>query len=1519
MKCSSCQRDSPDDAAFCAGCGARVALVCGACGRANASDAAFCSGCGQRLLEEETPASAAHTPHPSPVVRAPPAAALPASFAGGRYEVKRFLGEGGRKRVYLAHDARLDRDVAIAVIKTEGLDEGGLERVRREAQAMGRLGDHPHIVTVHDIGEQDPSPGSGQAPQPYIVSQYMEGGDLDSFVRKAENHRLPLDEAVRIANEVRQALEYAHARGIVHRDLKPGNIWLSQDGTAKLGDFGLAVALDRSRLTMEGMMVGTVAYMAPEQALGRAADARSDLYALGCVLYEMVTGRPPFLGDDTVAIVSQHINTAPVAPSWHNPEVPRALEALILRLLAKDPAERPESAAAIPEALNAILESTTTTSARAAAEANPLDRLAGGVFVGREKEMDELRAGLEDALSGRGRLLMLVGEPGIGKTRTSEELATYGRLRNLQVLWGRCYEGEGAPAYWPWVQAIRSYVQDCDPAALLSEMGPGAADIAQVVSEVRERLPGLPAPPALEPEQARFRLFDSITTFLKNAAKGQPLILVLDDLHWADKPSLLMLQFLARELRGARLMVLGTYRDVELKRQHPLAQTLGELNREGLSQRILLRGLSERDVARFIEITSGIAPPESLVDAVYKETEGNPFFVNEIVRLLVADGRLERPDDVKSWSVTIPQGVREVVGRRLDHLSDDCNRVLTIGSVIGREFGLRVLEHVADVSGDRLLEALEEAMAARVITEVPRSADHYSFSHALIRETLYEELSTTRRVRLHRQIGEVLEGIDPEGHLPQLAYHFSEAAPGGDVDKAVDYARRAAERALAQYAYEEAVADYERALQALELKSPPDETQQCGLLIALGDAQLRAGDSEMGQETFLRAADLARKLNSPELLAQAALGMGRVFLVGNLDERSASLLEEALAALSEQDSALRARVTANLAYVTYFTAPREQRLVMTHEAVEMARRIGDKSVLAFTLNARHQSLWELENIEERLEVAAEALRLAQEAGDRDAEASARFYFIFNYLEGGDIPALYTAIAEFSRLAEELRQPGRLWSAALLRATQALLEGRFQDAETLAQQALAAGQRGEAQNAVQMYSVQMFTLRREQGRLPEWEPAMKGFVGQYPLVPAWRTGLAYLYSELGREAEAREQFEVIAAGDFAALPYDANWPIGAALCAQVCAFLGDADRAAVLYERMLPHATRWINVGSAAATIGCFSRYLGLLATTVGRWEDAERHFQYAAEVHAKMGARYWLPWTHYEHADMLLRRDSPGDREKALSLVSQALEAAQPLGMKALIERAVALKLKAQGIESRDLKTSIDAVASAVYVDKPDLRRHAAPDGTVTIMFSDIEGSTAMNERLGDKKWLELLREHNAIVREQVKAHGGYEVKSEGDGFMLAFQSARRALRCAIAVQRAFAERNASLPTHLERPEGAVEGRTEPEPPAHPSRASGRAGGDARATPAEEPMRVRIGLHTGEAIKEGTDFFGRHVNLAARIAGQAKGGEILVSSLLKELTESAGEFTFGEGRSVELKGLAGKHEIWPVERGADGP
>ena len=448
--------------------------------------------------------------------------------------------------------------------------------------------------------------------------------------------------------------------------------------------------------------------------------------------------------------------------------------------------------------------------------------------------MGDLKACLEDALSSRGRLVTLVGEPGIGKTRTAQELATYAGLRGAQVLWGRCYEEQGAPPYWPWVQAIRSYIRDVDPEQLRSDMGAGAAEIGQVVSDVRDRLPGLEAPPQLEPEQARFRLFDSITAFLKNVGRRQPLVLVLDDLHWADHPSLLLLEFVARELSNARLLIIGTFRDVELSRQHPLSRSLGELTRERLFQKVLLRGLDQEDVGRFIELASGITPPRGMVEAVHRQTEGNPLFVTEVVRLLVQEGELTR-EGVRqrdSWSVRIPEGVREVIGRRLDRLSERCNETLTIASVVGREFTLEQLSPlIEDISADMLLEVLDEALSARVIEELPRAVGRYQFTHALIQETLAGELSTTRNVRLHARIAEALEslyGDNVEAHAAELAHHYVQAERVLGSEKLVHYSLLAGERALATYAHEEALAHFQRALASKE--GQPTDAETAALL-----------------------------------------------------------------------------------------------------------------------------------------------------------------------------------------------------------------------------------------------------------------------------------------------------------------------------------------------------------------------------------------------------------------------------------------------------------------------------------------------------------------------------------------------------------------------------------------------------------------------------------------------------------------------------------------------------------------
>jgi len=1463
VNCPSCGHANRDDARFCGECAAPLATerACPSCDRPYPPGQKFCDGCAQPLAD-------AATTSPVPEPRAP------ASFASGRYRVDRSLGEGAKKRVYLARDERLDRDVALALIKTEGLDEAGRVRVQREAKAMGRLGDHPRIVTVYDTGEEDG--------QPYIVSEYMGGGDLEARLGAAERHRLPVDEALAIAAQLCDALEHAHARGVIHRDLKPGNIWLAADGTARLGDFGLALALDRSRLTQEGMMVGTVAYMPPEQALGRAPDARSDLYALGATLYEMVTGRPPFLGDDAVAIISQHIHTPPVAPSWHNPEVPRRLETLILRMLEKDPAKRPTSAGEVRQLLEAVSSPSAEASAAAGQDdVNPLDRLAGGVFVGREEQVHELRAGLEDALSGKGRIQLLVGEPGIGKTRTAEELATYAALRGAQALWGRCYEGEGAPAYWPWVQIIRAYVHDREPKTLLSEMGPGAADIAEVVSEVRERLPGLPAPPQLDAEEARFRLFDGITSFLKNASSGQPIVLIVDDLHWADKPSLLLLQFLAKELEGARLLLLGTYRDVEVGRQHPLEETLAELARSPRCDRVLLRGLSEHDVARFIELSAGRAPPAALVEVVYRETEGNPFFVHEVVRLLQADGRLDRPEDIASWSVEIPQGVRQVIGRRLNALSEECNRALTIASVIGREFDLRVLARAGELSEDRTLELLDLAEDARIVAEVEGAPGAYRFSHALVRETLYEEIRSTRRVRVHRTVAEVLEEFHAgklDAHLAELSYHFCEAAPGGDVEKAVDYAVRAAERATASLAFEEAASHTERALIALEAREPVDGARRCELLLALGAAQYRSGAPVKSRETFRQALALARDIGSAELFARAALEEGTMENIpaSLVDRDTVTALEEALERLPEEDSPLRAQTLARLGCQLAWHKEAERSLAISVEALAMARRVGDAQTLLRALFLRSFHLSRPDEFEERILVVEETIELNLELGDKNREVIARGSRILQLTEVAEVDALNREIERYGELAKELRQPfNRAW-AARYRAARALREGRIADARPDAWLGYTEGRRVNEETATQMFGVHFYMMRRMQGRFREAEEALRAGVERFPAVSVWPALLACLVAETGRPEEARRVVERMAADDFAAVR---KTPLPSAsyfLLADACFGAEIVEPAARLYQLFQPWSERFV-ILAGGPSLGSAGRPLGNLAAMLGRFDDAARHFETALAMDTRMRAFGLLPRVQCDYAKMLLARGERGDREKALALLDEALATSERLGLKGWLDPCLETKLRAHGVDSGSVgaKGTIDIIADTIGSKRPDLSGHAAPDGTVTLLFSDMEGFTTMTERLGDRRAHAVIQRHNAIVREELARYEGREVELQGDGFLLSFADTREGLRCAMAIQRGFAAHNEKHP--------------------------------------EEPVNVRIGLHTGEVIQDADHFFGLTVILAARIAAQAVGGQILASSIVRERGDGAPGIRFGTGRQVPLKGISERQRLHAVE------
>ena len=952
-----------------------------------------------------------------------PSVEQPASFAGGRYEVRRFLGEGGKKRVFLAHDTQLDRDVAFSLIKTEGLDDTGRERITREAQSMGRLGSSPHIVTIYEIGTE--------AGQPYLVQELMSGGDVEGLVAGGP---LPLARTLEIAKNVARGLAFAHDQGVVHRDLKPGNVWLAEDGTAKIGDFGLAVSLDRSRLTQHGMMVGTVAYMPPEQALGGEVTPQADLYSLGAMLYELVTGRPPFQADDPTAIISQHINTPPVSPSWHSEHCPPDLEALILKLLAKVPADRPASAAEVLAALEAV-DPNAKSASHSDSSANPLDRLARGVFVGRERELEQLRGAFDNAYAARGSVVMLVGEPGIGKTRTTQELATYARMRGGAVLWGGAQESAGAPPYWPWVQVARAYRDQTLEDERRKQWQPYAADLQRIFPGLRDLFPGLPEPPPIESEEGRFRLFDALSSFLRAVAAEKPLLVVLDDLHWADHVTLQMLTHVARELAHARVLVVGTYRDTDLDRQHPLSRTLAELNREQLFTRINLRGLSRDEVADYIRAAAHVEPPARLIERVHEETEGNAFFLAEVVNLMAQEGSFEK---TSSSEVAIPEGVKEALGRRLDRLSAEANELLSLAAVLGREFEHAQLVAVSGKADGEVLGLVEEALAARVLEETG-VVGGYRFTHALMQETLLGELSAARRVRVHGQIAEALDtlyGDTAEAHAPELARHYSESSAlnSTHAERTIELSRAAGQQAEAVVAWDEAAAHFERCLELLEA-SPGRRDDEGSLCLSLAIARFANNDDD-GWKPFERAVEIFDE--TPAALAPAVLRIA--LTLTRLPLRSRIPLWRRLAfAIGDEPSVEACQLKTVWAYVD--DSPEAD--VAAQRASEIAESLGHRDTrLEYLLAAREPfgALYRFEFLAaldgfERLYPLAEAAGMPERAVTPAASTA-------GYLGDLDRAEHWQARAFAANLAT-----GNKHFADNLRAAQAKLLGRREDKGT----------------------------------------------------------------------------------------------------------------------------------------------------------------------------------------------------------------------------------------------------------------------------------------------------------------------------------------------------------------------------------------------------------------------------------------------------------------------------------------
>ncbi len=910
----------------------------------------------------------------------------------------------------------------------------------------------------------------------------------------------------------------------------------------------------------------------------------------------------------------------------------------------------------------AILEQDPELDLTAKPEPEPESPQRG--FVGRERELAELVDGLAGAMAGRGRLFLLAGEPGIGKSRLTEELAAHARARGARVLVGRCWEAGGAPAYWPWVQSLRPYVRSADEETLGSQLRDGAADVAQLLPELRDVLADLPPASPLDSPDARFRLFDSMTAFLKLAAAERPLVLVLDDLHAADEPSLLLLQFVARELGESRLMIICPYRDIDPALADPLTATLTELAREPVTRTLALGGLDEADVAEYIQIAAPDASAQSLAPAVYAETEGNPLFVGEIVRLLTEERRFEAEPGTPP--LVIPQSVREVIGRRLRNLSDECRHLLTLASVLGREFDLDALARVSRLDLEAVLRLLDEAIDARVVTEIPDAVGRLRFAHALIRDAAYHGPARSRRLQLHRQVGEALEDLysaDLEPHLAELAHHFFESAAAGDGGKAVEYAQRAGRRAVALLAYEEGVRLYQMALQALG-PDGSDSQSRCELLLALADAQGRAGHGPAAKATFLRAADLARAAGLTEMLARAAAGYGGRFLWTHAisDERLVPLLEDGLAALGEADSVLRVQLLSRLGAALRHGPTRERRERTCEEAIRIARRLDDPATLAYALAATAAALHGPHTASRRVAAGDEIVALAVRTGDGERLFDGLEHRFWAAWELGDPRRRASELASLTRVGGDLRQPAQLWMLAVAQATLAMSQGRLAEAAELIERAAGTGERVLVWEATAARKIQLFLLRRERGQLDGLDLEIRDSAHEFPSPLMHGAVLAQVYACQGRADEAGTLLDELMGHDLASWHVDEEWLVSVCLLAESCVLLGRSELAAPLYGLLLPYGS--LNaVGVPELALGSTSRQLGILAAQLGRADDALDHFEEALRMNELMGARPELARTQEDCARLLRARGGRGDRARAESLLAQAHASYDELGI----------------------------------------------------------------------------------------------------------------------------------------------------------------------------------------------------------------------------------------------------------------
>jgi len=893
-------------------------------------------------------------------------------------------------------------------------------------------------------------------------------------------------------------------------------------------------------------------------------------------------------------------------------------------------------------------------------------------FVGRARELASLRA-LVPRLDGEGRRIALIGgEAGSGKSRLVREFAREAAGEGVAVLYGACDAVVRTP-YRPFVEALELLVRRSDTDALRADLGPAGGELARLLPELRTRVPGLPEPVAADPDTERHRLHSGVCDLLAGAARRAPLLLVLEDGHWADASTLLLLRHLARAASVPRLLVVATFRDTDVDVPTDLAETLADLRRADEVVRLKLAGLEEDEIVEFVVRAAGSADDPAvrgLAAAIHALTEGNPFLVCELWRALLETDALT----VSGGTVTLvrpleeiatPESVREVVSQRVARLDAHTRDLLELAAVAGQVFELELVQRAGHSAGGPA-DALDAAVRSGMVEEVPARALAYRFTHELVRRALYDRLSALRRAELHLEVAQALERDDAsQPRLADLAHHYAAAAPLGARAKAIDYSLLAAEAAAGALAFEEQAS---LLCTALEI-GVDDAPRRAAAQLDLGTAYFRAGRSLESLAAFRAGAEIARELEDAELFAQAAIGFeNSCWRPGISDAGALELLEEAVAALPPDDSPLLVRALAGLTRALDFQGKHDRGTRTRARAVEMARRLDDRECLATTLMRAYWSR-SATSLAEIGAMLGEARDLAVELGDLELQAEAMQWNVAALMGLGEIDAAVSELGIVHELAIRTRQPFMVHVSDHYRSALALLQGRLAEAEAAAERSRASGQLLIGRDASGIYGIQMFGVRREQGRLSEFGPVIRLLVSGDGASGIWRPGLAALLAELGMAEEARRELERVRVDGLDAYR-ETLWIGSLSYLADAARAVGDVETAALVYPELLPLAGGTVMIGHGVALYGAADRYLGMLAATLGRTEEADAWFRAAARLERWMGARTWQAHTAFEHGRLLVEM---GDADAAAPLLADAASLAEAVGMPLLLARTRSL------------------------------------------------------------------------------------------------------------------------------------------------------------------------------------------------------------------------------------------------------